>query len=304
MSPRVFPNLMRTHEYRNLPLRKQLSFYSFVIASLLSHCFSMGTWEHMKLGEIPQNTHWNNKGSGLRPTNVHHMLLWSLSSSLLGASWTISWFELVIRSKSHYFAHLLKLCKRKENRMLLMYIWDWMTNHFLIHSHLFKSSSKPFPHPFSSFQELFKIIFSSIFIFSRVLQNHFLIHSHLFKSSSKSFPHPFSSFQELFKIISLSILIFSRVLQNHFLIHSHLFKSSSKSFSHPFSSFQEFFKISFSSILIFSRALQSHFLIHSHLFKSSSIFILASLFFLALSMFSSLLSLQILVSLCSSLYPV
>ncbi len=59
-----------------------------------------------------------------------------------------------------------------------------MTNHFLIHSHLFKSSSRSFPHPCSSFQEFFKIISSSVLIFSRVLQNHFLIHSHLFKSSS------------------------------------------------------------------------------------------------------------------------
>jgi len=60
------------------------------------------------------------KGVCLHPTNVHHMLLWSLSSSFLATSLNISWFELVIRSESHYFAHLLKLCKRKENRMLLM----------------------------------------------------------------------------------------------------------------------------------------------------------------------------------------
>ncbi len=47
MSPRVFPNLMRTHEYTNLPLCKQLSFHSFVIASLLSHFVELFfPWEH------------------------------------------------------------------------------------------------------------------------------------------------------------------------------------------------------------------------------------------------------------------
>jgi len=69
--PRMFPNLRRTHEYGNLPLRKQPSFYflapclfhrkeiSLFISSRLA-CFiekkySMATWEHIKLGELPEH---------------------------------------------------------------------------------------------------------------------------------------------------------------------------------------------------------------------------------------------------------
>jgi hypothetical protein len=46
MIPRVFPNLRRTHKYKHLPLRKQLSFYllpSFSFCKKKST--SMGTWE-------------------------------------------------------------------------------------------------------------------------------------------------------------------------------------------------------------------------------------------------------------------
>jgi hypothetical protein len=44
VSPRVFPNLRRTHEYENLPLHKQLSFY--FLASFLFHRKEIFPWEH------------------------------------------------------------------------------------------------------------------------------------------------------------------------------------------------------------------------------------------------------------------
>jgi hypothetical protein len=83
----------------------------------------MGTWEHIKLGEIPQNTHWNNEREFvcLHPTNVHHMLLWSLSSSFFGnilehfLVWTCH------KEQESLFAHLLNYAK--ENRMLLNVVW-------------------------------------------------------------------------------------------------------------------------------------------------------------------------------------
>ncbi len=49
-SLREFPNLRRMHEYWN---PKQLSFY--FLASFLFGNISMGTWEHIKLGELPQH---------------------------------------------------------------------------------------------------------------------------------------------------------------------------------------------------------------------------------------------------------
>jgi hypothetical protein len=45
------------HEYENLPLSKQLSFYvSWLLSCLVvknNNNNSMGTWEHIKLGELP-----------------------------------------------------------------------------------------------------------------------------------------------------------------------------------------------------------------------------------------------------------
>jgi hypothetical protein len=52
--PRMFPNLRRTHEYGNLPLRKQLSFYFLAsFACFIEKKYSMAMWEHIKLGELP-----------------------------------------------------------------------------------------------------------------------------------------------------------------------------------------------------------------------------------------------------------
>jgi hypothetical protein len=48
--PRLFPNLRRMHKSWNLPLCKQLSFY-FLVLSIRN--ISLGTWEHIKLGELP-----------------------------------------------------------------------------------------------------------------------------------------------------------------------------------------------------------------------------------------------------------
>jgi hypothetical protein len=53
VSPRFFPNLGRMHEYRNLPLHKQLSFYFLTSFLFGKKNISIGTWEHMKLGELP-----------------------------------------------------------------------------------------------------------------------------------------------------------------------------------------------------------------------------------------------------------
>jgi hypothetical protein len=39
------------HEYKNLPLHKQLSFY--FLTSLLFHRKEIFPWEHIKLGELP-----------------------------------------------------------------------------------------------------------------------------------------------------------------------------------------------------------------------------------------------------------
>jgi hypothetical protein len=50
----VFLYLRRTHEYKNLPFRKQLSFN--FLDSFLKRNISMGRWEHIKLGELP----WHN----------------------------------------------------------------------------------------------------------------------------------------------------------------------------------------------------------------------------------------------------
>jgi hypothetical protein len=53
VSPRFFPNLRRMHEYGNLPLHKQLSFY-FLTSFLFDKKIKfMGTWERIKLGELP-----------------------------------------------------------------------------------------------------------------------------------------------------------------------------------------------------------------------------------------------------------
>jgi len=53
MSLREFPNLRRMHEYWNLPLHKQLSFY--FLASFLFRNIFHGNMEHIKLGELPQH---------------------------------------------------------------------------------------------------------------------------------------------------------------------------------------------------------------------------------------------------------
>jgi hypothetical protein len=53
VSPRFFPNLRRMHEYRNLPLHKQLSFY-FLTSFLFGK--KKFPWEHIKLGELPSIT--------------------------------------------------------------------------------------------------------------------------------------------------------------------------------------------------------------------------------------------------------
>jgi len=56
MSPRVFPNLRRTHEYRNTPLHKQLSFYFLHSFSFpKKEIIPLETWEHIKLGDLPQH---------------------------------------------------------------------------------------------------------------------------------------------------------------------------------------------------------------------------------------------------------
>ncbi len=50
----VFPNLRKTHKYMNLPLCKQLFWFPpfFLISEKTN--ISMGTWKHIKLGELPQ----------------------------------------------------------------------------------------------------------------------------------------------------------------------------------------------------------------------------------------------------------
>jgi hypothetical protein len=54
VSMRLFPNLRRTHEYKNLlPFCSKITLF-LKISSLLSHSvakrkFSMGTWEHIKI---------------------------------------------------------------------------------------------------------------------------------------------------------------------------------------------------------------------------------------------------------------
>jgi hypothetical protein len=53
MRLREFPNLTRMSEYWNLPLHKQLSFY--FLASFLFRNISMGTWEHINMGELPRH---------------------------------------------------------------------------------------------------------------------------------------------------------------------------------------------------------------------------------------------------------
>jgi hypothetical protein len=54
MSPRVFSNLRRTHEFKNLLLWKQFSFYFLPSFSFpIKRNIFMGTWEHVKLGELP-----------------------------------------------------------------------------------------------------------------------------------------------------------------------------------------------------------------------------------------------------------
>jgi hypothetical protein len=50
---REFPNLRRMHEYCKLPLHKQPSFY--FLASFLFCNISMGTWEHINMGELPRH---------------------------------------------------------------------------------------------------------------------------------------------------------------------------------------------------------------------------------------------------------
>jgi hypothetical protein len=57
VSPRVFPNLRRTHEYKNLALCKQLSFdfvpsFSIFVEKKYFHG-NMGTY---KIGELPQHS--------------------------------------------------------------------------------------------------------------------------------------------------------------------------------------------------------------------------------------------------------
>jgi hypothetical protein len=53
VSSSVFPNLKRMHKYWNLPLhfKKKLSF-NFLVEKKRN--ISMGTWEHIKLGELPK----------------------------------------------------------------------------------------------------------------------------------------------------------------------------------------------------------------------------------------------------------
>jgi hypothetical protein len=53
VSPKVFLNIKRTHEYRNLPFRKQLSFY--FLTSFLDHRKGISPWEHIKVGELLQH---------------------------------------------------------------------------------------------------------------------------------------------------------------------------------------------------------------------------------------------------------
>jgi hypothetical protein len=52
VSPRFFPNLRRMHEYRNLPLHKQLSFYFLTSFLFGKKKISMGTY---KIGGAPQH---------------------------------------------------------------------------------------------------------------------------------------------------------------------------------------------------------------------------------------------------------
>jgi hypothetical protein len=59
VSLRVFPNLRRTHEYRNLPSHKQLSFYFLVSFSFRRKEIFPWDYGNIKLGELPQH---NNLG--------------------------------------------------------------------------------------------------------------------------------------------------------------------------------------------------------------------------------------------------
>jgi hypothetical protein len=55
VSPRFFPILRRMHEYRNLPLHKQLSFYflaSFLFGKKIKIHENLGTYE---IGGAPQH---------------------------------------------------------------------------------------------------------------------------------------------------------------------------------------------------------------------------------------------------------
>jgi hypothetical protein len=54
VTPRMFLNLRRTHKYRELPLPKQVSSY-FLPSFSMKRNISMGTWEHINLGGLPQH---------------------------------------------------------------------------------------------------------------------------------------------------------------------------------------------------------------------------------------------------------
>ncbi len=68
VSSRVFPNHRRMHKYRNLPFRKQLSFFVslFPFFGIPPPPPPHKPLGFFSWGEIPQNTHRNKKASCLR----------------------------------------------------------------------------------------------------------------------------------------------------------------------------------------------------------------------------------------------
>jgi hypothetical protein len=52
VSPRVFPNLRRTHKYRNLHYVNNSVFISSLFSHFIEKNISMGTWEHVELREL------------------------------------------------------------------------------------------------------------------------------------------------------------------------------------------------------------------------------------------------------------
>jgi hypothetical protein len=55
VSPRVFPNLKRMHKYKNLPLRKGLSFDSLLLSHFVEDKYFHGNVGTYKIGEFPQH---------------------------------------------------------------------------------------------------------------------------------------------------------------------------------------------------------------------------------------------------------